>query len=109
VREVTPKLREAGCSFVVSVPTVHGNEEMYVTAEQAAKLLEHPTSVYAEVNNLSLPEYTAWISSGGSVLCRALTAKGRPCRKAVTGLTLLNADEWKAHNEVGGYCVLHGG
>lgn len=107
--ETTRRLHEAGCRFVISVPTANGHQNMVITAEQAARLLEDPTSIWAEVNQLSVAEYAEWVSLNGAVLCRANTVTGRPCRNVVKGATFLPSQEWKALKESGGYCALHGG
>lgn len=107
--ETTRKLDQAGCSFVISVPWIFGVQTEQITAEQAARLLEDPTSVYAEVAGLSVPEYSEWKVLGGAVLCRENTATGRACRNPIKGGTGLGPAAWKALHESGGYCAVHGG
>lgn len=107
--EATLKLEQAGCNFVISVPWIFGVQTSTITAEQAVRLLDNPTSVYAEVAGLSVCEYTEWKALGGAVLCRENTAAGRACRNPIKGGTSLGPVAWKALNESGGYCAVHGG
>jgi hypothetical protein len=107
--ETTRKLEQAGCSFVISVPWICGVQTSTITAVQAARLLDNPTSVYAEVAGLSVPEYSEWKALGGAVLCRENTTAGRACRNPIKGGTSLGPDAWKALNDSGGYCAVHGG
>lgn len=107
--ETTLRLTQAGCSFVISVPWIDGARTMTITAAQAARLLDDPTAVHAEVAGLSKAEYVEWKASGGAVLCRSRTANGRPCQRPVTGGTNLQPSEWIALREADGYCAAHGG
>jgi hypothetical protein len=94
---------------VISVPWIYGVRTSPITPVQAARLVDDPTGVYAEVAGLSVAEYIEWKASGGTVLCRGSTASGRPCRRPVQGGTNLEPSDWKALYDSGGYCVVHGG
>lgn len=109
IADVTHKLEQAGCSFMILVPWIHGVRTMPITAEQAAHLLDDPTAVHAEVAGLSVAEYVEWNASGGSVLCHERTANGRQCRRPIKGGTNLEPAPWKALYDSGGYCIVHGG
>lgn len=109
IAEATRRLAQAGCSFVISVPWIDGVRTMPITAVQAARFVDDPTAVYAEVTGLAVAEYVEWKSSGGAVLCRSRTANGRPCQRPVNGGTNLQPSAWKALNDIGGYCAVHGG
>lgn len=107
--ETTQRLAQAGCSFVISVPWIDGVRTMPITAAQAARLIDAPTAVHAEVAGLSEADYVEWKASGGAVLCRSRTAKGRLCQRPVNRGTNLQPSEWKALSEAGGYCASQGG
>lgn len=109
IADATHKLAHAGCSFVILVPWIHGVRTMPITPDQAARLIDDPTAVHAEVAGLSVVKYVEWKASGGSVLCRDRTANGRPCRRPIKGGTNLEPPAWKALYDSGGYCVVHGG
>ena len=99
----------AGCDFVIGVPSIGGSTTVSLTPDQVARLVTDKQAVFAEVMGLSDPEYIEWLQSQGSVYCSGRTRQGRPCRNFIVGGTGLKPDEWKALRAAGGHCTVHGG
>lgn len=100
---------EAGCQFVVGVPSLGGKTSVPLTPDQVSRFVDDKQAVFAEVMGLSVPEYIEWVASQGSVYCSETTKRGRPCRNFIIGGTGLNPEEWKALRAAGGHCISHGG
>ncbi|OUE47652.1 hypothetical protein BZY94_04370 [Burkholderia territorii] len=53
-------------------------------------------------------EYAEWVENNGSIQCIAKTRAGKRCRCFVPGTHYRDALAWKAANDAGGYCSIHG-
>ncbi|MFM0239673.1 hypothetical protein [Paraburkholderia phytofirmans] len=100
--------QDAGCQFVVGVPSLGGSTTAALTPEQTHRLMTDKQAVFAELMGLSAPEYLEWYESQGSVYCSAHTKQGKQCRNFIVGATWLAPDEWKSQRAAGGYCSAHG-
>jgi hypothetical protein len=100
--------QDAGCQFVIGVPSLGGSSTAALTPEQAHRLTTDKEGLFAELMGLTVPEYIEWRESQGSVYCSARTKQGKRCRNFIVGATWLEPDEWKAQRAEGGYCSAHG-
>lgn len=100
--------QDAGCQFVVSVPSLGGSSNVALTLEQAYLLTTDKQALFADLMGLSEPEYIEWHESQGSVYCSGRTKQGKQCRNTIVGATWLQPDEWKTQRTAGGYCAAHG-
>jgi hypothetical protein len=100
--------QDAGCQFIVGVPSLGGSATLGLTPEQAHRLTTDKQALFAELMGLSVPEYIEWLQSQGSVYCSARTKRGKQCRNFIVGATWLEPEKWKAQRAEGGYCAAHG-
>lgn len=100
---------QAGISFLIYVPIVGGQQQMFLTPMQAERFLANPNAVCAEILGMHEADYTEYVASQGTVYCHAKTTKGKSCRNNVPGMSLLTPKEWIKAKGRSGYCVAHGG
>lgn len=100
--------QDAGCQFVVGVPSLGGSSAMALTPEQAYRLTTDKQALFADLLGLTKPDYIEWYESQGSVYCSARTRQGKQCRNLIVGATWLEPRKWIAQREAGGYCAVHG-
>lgn len=100
--------QDAGCQFIIGVPSLGGSATVAVTPEQVHRLTVDKQAVFAELMGLTVPEYVEWNESQGSVYCSGRTKQGRQCRNFIVGATWLQPKEWRSIRAVGGYCAAHG-
>lgn len=101
--------KQAGCWFNLGFPAPFGGKEMELKPEHIAASILDGANLPALVTGLSPAEYAEWVEQDGRVLCAGKTAKGRPCRKHVSGPVLTDPKEWKALRDTAPYCRTHGG
>lgn len=94
IDEAIQRLARAGGSFVISVPWIDGVRTVPVAPAQAARLVDAPTTVHAEVAGLSEVEYIEWKASGGSVLCRSSTVHGNECATVAKPVPVPASGSW---------------
>ncbi|MGP8474838.1 hypothetical protein [Burkholderia sp. PR2] len=106
--EVLRLAEGAGVKLVVQFRAPDGWMERPITPETLARCIATGHSAPAAAVGVTDAEYAEWVENNGSIQCIAKTRAGKRCRCFVPGTHYRDALAWKAANDAGGYCSIHG-
>lgn len=105
---VVRKLAEMDVGFYARHDTPSGQSSVHLSADDLIAYASDPVAFLARHYDVSRADYLGWHESGYRVICAGKTVKGKSCKAAVSGLTLVeHPGVWAKHQ--GEYCSVHGG